>query len=256
MTIKTDSAGENRGASVEASQSSRATAPPAQGGGAARDPQQAPSKSFAEVLRGKEAQGAAHAAGAASDPDGERGGFGDALEKPRRSLSIEADESGAFAAFRIPPSILQRPADIARPTLERSGVASAAQAIADRVVETVRIEANPSGRLEFVMETKADVLGGAEIRVRVEDGRVHATFASARPEVRAVLESQAGALRDALVARGLSVGEVVVTEPSRKQHHDDARDDSRHGGSRDSHGGSRGSHDDEPSHDGRRNPNR
>jgi flagellar hook-length control protein FliK len=97
-----------------------------------------------------------------------------------------------------------------RPRFQASPVAEAAQAIADRVVQSARLEAKPSGRLEFVVEMRPEVLGGLEVRVRFEGGQVHAVFGAAAPEVRAVLEAQCHALRGALQERGLQVGEIRV----------------------------------------------
>lgn len=177
-------------------------------------------RSFGEVLRGSGGGRRDEAA----DGSGERewpGGFGGARD--RRGFAADGELEGLLGAFRVPPSILCAPPLIARPTFEQRGGVEAAQSLADRVVERVHLEANPSGRLEFVMETKADVLGGVEIRVRIEGGQVHASFATAHPEARATLEAQLGVLREAMVAKGLHVAEVITTEP-RRPHEERGRD--------------------------------
>jgi flagellar hook-length control protein FliK len=125
----------------------------------------------------------------------------------------DADDA-ALAPFNVPASILLPPAPLARPVTEATHHIDAAQAIAQRIVDSVRIESTAS-RVEMVVETRTDVLGGVEIRVRHEHGQIHASFATAQPEARALLEAQLGTLRDALSQRGLLLAEVTVAHNPR-----------------------------------------
>jgi flagellar hook-length control protein FliK len=197
--------------------------PPAQAGAA--EPAEKGGAGFREALdrvQERDAGGAKREGSAQREPDKEKGKAGvpggDEVplvrsERPSRGLARAATEAEGevLPSFHVPPPILQAPPPIVRPAVERSPVVDAAQAIADRVVQAVRLEAHPSGRMEFVLEMRPEVLGGAEVRVRVEAGRVHALFAVQQPEVRATLEAQAHLLRSALEERGLEVGEVAVT---------------------------------------------
>lgn len=132
-----------------------------------------------------------------------------------RTIAARSDaDDAALAPFNVPASILLPPAPLARPASEAAHHIDAAQAIAQRIVDSVRIESTAS-RVEMVVETRADVLGGVEIRVRHEHGQIHASFATAQPEARALLEAQLGTLRDALSQRGLQLAEVTVAHNPR-----------------------------------------
>lgn len=155
-------------------------------------------RSFAQVMR-------AHA------DESEGGGRPEGRGPARRKLATEVDEE-SLAAFRAPPCVLLAPPLLSRPTAPASGAVVAARAIAERIVEAARVETGRPGRVDFVLQTRDDVLGGLEVRVRVEHGIVHASFTSGQPEVRAALEGQFNTLRDALTHRGLAVGELQVAD--------------------------------------------
>lgn len=193
------------------------------------------SGSFADALERVRKRGAqGDAQGRPRDPGAPTG-------KDRPSAPRAGEDAGiGLAPFRVAPSVLQPPPPVVRPVVDRSALVEAAQAIADRIVGAVRLEAAPTGRLELVLELRPEVLGGMEIRVRVEAGRVHAVLAVQQPEVRAALEAQVVVLRQALADRGLRVGEVVVAD-ARRPHGGDAGDGRGGGqGGEGAQGGSRG----------------
>lgn len=144
-------------------------------------------------------------------------------------------EAGPLQPFHLPPPVLHPPPPIVRPAGPRAELVEAAQAIADRVVQAVSLQADPAGRLEFVLDLRPEVLGGLEVRVRMEAGRVHALFAAQQPEVRAVIEAQVGVLRQALERRGLQVGDIEVADRQRPS----PRWDQTGGGRGDANGGSK-----------------
>lgn len=186
---------------------------------------------FAETLA-RERGGREQRDGSPGGPEERTPRAAQAEPKLRGAVSEGETPGTPLVAFHLPLPILHPPAPIARPPFEGSAFLSTAQAIAERVVQAAALEARPGGRLEFVVELRPEVLGGLEIRVHLQDGRVHALLASREPEVRALVEAQVHLLRQALEGRGLAVAEIAVSERR-------AREDDRFGGSGERGGGRR-----------------
>ena len=172
-------------------------------------PKSSPGRSFGDVLHGR--------SGRADDASLESGERSAPTLRGRLGRGVRADgtqgsDDETLTPFRMPASVLLAPTPLSRPSLAASGSMEGARAIADRIVEAARVETGRPGHVELVMRTRDEVLGGLEVRVRMEHGIIHATFATAQPEVRATLEAQAGALRECLLARGLVVGDIHVAE--------------------------------------------
>jgi len=131
---------------------------------------------------------------------------------PRRSSA--RDEIEGLAPFHPPPpALLPPPAAVAPPHAGSAAARAEAAALADRLVQSMRVgRVGRDGhevRLRLRAADSLDASSGLEIRLRHEGGLVHATFV-AESTSRAEAERIASALERELEERGVALGSVSI----------------------------------------------
>ena len=110
-------------------------------------------------------------------------------------------------------------ATVAQAAAHRASV-SAGEELAPQIVQALRMQVLQGGG-EARVQLRPEHLGALTIDVRVENGRVSATFNAEVPAVRHWLESHESSLRQALSEQGLELSRFVVHEdgeaPSQEQ---------------------------------------
>lgn len=156
------------------------------------------------------------------------GGSGDGAS----SESAMAGSRATGGSAPVPSTPAPAPADFARYVAAAQGPESraAAQApdeVAPQLVQAMRLQAIQGGG-EARVQLRPEHLGAVTIDLRVEHGRVSASFNAEVPAVRQWLEAHEGSLRQGLSEHGLQLERFVVSKdgeaPQRDpQGHEDAR---------------------------------
>lgn len=157
--------------------------------------------------RGELSRGAIEPTGGAS----ERGtGEGDARSD---SSGRDQTQGDASPGFRFNPALIP-PTPVAKPKEATSSdrLRALAAEIAQKIVERARVGTDRSGRAEFQIDLRSDVLSGLSIRISAANGKVQASFFASDRAVAKLIRNHAGGLRDALGRRGLSLDELRIEE--------------------------------------------
>lgn len=123
-----------------------------------------------------------------------------------------ADKAGG-AAFRFNPALMA-PVGIAKPKDIPSSdrLRQIASEIAQKIVERVRVGTNAVGASEFQIDLRSNVLSGLSIKLSAQNGKIKATFSGNNREVLKLLGEHAGALKEALGKRGLTLEDLRIEE--------------------------------------------
>ena len=153
------------------------------------------------------------------------GAAGGSARAEKGDLKTDADKGGgqqggkdkggepaAAASFRFNPALMA-PVSVAKPNPTQSSdkLRKAAAEIAQKIVERVRVGTNATGKMEFQIDLKNDVLGGMSVKVSSKNGKITAVFSGSDKDVLKMLEEQSESLKTALSARGLTL-ETLKTE--------------------------------------------
>jgi len=93
----------------------------------------------------------------------------------------------------------------------------------DKIVDQARIGVNAKGAPEFQFDLKGDVLGGLQMKISMEDGKLRASFLAENSDVRRFIDGNLQDLRKALEDKGINVAELEIRDP-RDQQRDQQRD--------------------------------
>lgn len=167
-----------------------------------------------EALEERKEASELNASGASAGVGGARGEKGD--------LKADADKGGGGQGgsgqkdgkdqpamqpgFRFNPALMA-PVPVAKQK-DVSGserLRKVANELAQKIVEKVRIGTNASGKVEFQIDLRSDVLKGLSVKVSSHNGKIKAVFQGADRDVMKLLEEQKEALTKALAARGLTL---------------------------------------------------
>lgn len=160
---------------------------------------------------------------AASFAGGSGGGtFGDAPAGPR---GLEGSTPVSTVPAQAPVDFARYLAAAASPESRAAG--RALDEVAPQLVQAMRLQATQGGG-EVRVQLRPEHLGAVTIDLRVEHGRVSASFNAEVPAVRQWLEAHEGSLRQGLSDQGLHLERFVVSKdgesPQRdSQGHEDAR---------------------------------
>jgi flagellar hook-length control protein FliK len=139
----------------------------------------------------------------------------DRADKDSESNSSETDHplAGASSAFRFNPALMA-PVPVATPKDSKSSERARAIAteIAQKIVERVRVGTDRSGRAEFQIDLRGDVLSGLSIRISAGNGKIQASFSASDRAVAKLLRKNADELKQALCKRGLTLEELRIEE--------------------------------------------
>lgn len=123
------------------------------------------------------------------------------------------DKAGAAASFRFNPALMA-PVGVAKareiPSSER--LRKLATEIAQKIVESVRVGTNAAGNSEFQIDLRSDVLSGLSIKLSSQNGKIKAVFSGKDRDVLKMLGEHAGALKEALGKRGLTLEDLKIEE--------------------------------------------
>ncbi len=121
-------------------------------------------------------------------------------------------EPAAASTFRFNPALMA-PVSVQKKNETQSSdkLRKAAAEIAQKIVERVRVGTNATGKMEFQIDLKNDVLGGLSVKVSSKNGKITAVFSGSDRDVLKMLEDQSESLKTALSARGLTL-ETLKTE--------------------------------------------
>lgn len=87
----------------------------------------------------------------------------------------------------------------------------------DRIVSEVQLAQGVTGGVGFHFDLKGDVLGGMQLQIKFEGGKVHAEFITNVAEIHRMMSGQLDELRKQLMQRGLNVGRLEVRDPNEKR---------------------------------------
>lgn len=120
-------------------------------------------------------------------------------------------EPAAVASFRFNPALMA-PVSVQKKNETQSSdrLRKAAAEIAQKIVERVRVGTNATGKMEFQIDLKNDVLGGMSVKVSSKNGKITAVFSGSDKEVLKMLEEQSESLKTALGARGLTLESLKI----------------------------------------------
>ena len=145
------------------------------------------------------------------------GGALETAERDAGSDSSQGDQKQGSASpgFRFNPALMA-PVPVAKPkgTASSERLRALATEIAQQIVERVRVGTDRSGRAEFQIDLRSEVLAGLSIRISAGDGKIQASFSSSDRAVAALLRKNADGLKMALGRRGLRLEELLIEERS------------------------------------------
>ncbi|MEM9067317.1 MAG: hypothetical protein AAGE52_02385 [Myxococcota bacterium] len=122
--------------------------------------------------------------------------------RPEQRERPEPEPIAADAPFRLPPPIVLPPPQSVAPAAQPGWEQAQAAVLAERVLSHVRVGGRDEVRLGL-----SGVLEGAEVRLKLVDGRIVPTLVGDRPQD---LESLASRLAEEFAARGIDADEVEV----------------------------------------------
>ncbi len=174
----------------------------------------------ADAKRGAESLSERADASDAASSSGRAGAMGE-----KGDLKADADKGGGqqgggkdkdkgggpamAAGFRFNPALMA-PMAVAKPK-EASGserLRKVANELAQKIVENVRVGTNASGRSEFQIDLRSNVLSGLSVKVSSHQGKISAVFSGSNKDVMKLIEEHSEALKKALADRGLSLEDL------------------------------------------------
>ncbi len=84
------------------------------------------------------------------------------------------------------------------------------KAILDQIVQHVRVSVGKGIRQEIQLDLSDKVFRGLSLKVISQQGKIQVTFLTANPDVRRLFDGQKGAIREALLEKGIAISDIRV----------------------------------------------